>query len=505
MPSLLDPDDDQTLGQTGAGLLRIGQDDGSDQGAALADLYRRVTEPQPQGDVTPRWDADNPVGTETTQPVQSLSMPRGPFDPIAIGTPVAPGATRPMTVGESQGVRDAGIDTFDQLALLAGGLGLPGAASGEARMLASTRRGLTPGPPRPTVSDIGGGERGMMALPSLRSMTPAEASVAASSEPHLIPKPDGGYVGAPSWVKTPDDIQTMRDNLDSAIDAGAHGRDWYGRVRDWITGVTGGQDVRPTAEGLGLFSQQADPDTNLQFYLQARNAWERGQPVDLARTGQQARTYNTGMAAKEAADTPGLTDPPMSLGPKTEPYAWHMSPDLEALQGVADKHGYYVSDTGDGVSMINAGNAQSPANGVEQKARLAGGMQDEIQQALPGATITPGRHIGDYADLADQLAESVKGEGQATTKVLSQLEDMQAKAPRMYDTLMDNPDVASKAQGNLDRLTPEMRAARPDYVKMLQIVSGGNLRGLLSHVAKVGAGGLPAALATLSATRDQSN
>jgi hypothetical protein len=97
MPSLLDPDDDQTLAQTGAGLLRLGQDDGSDRGAALADLYRRVTEPQSQGDVVPRWDADNPVGTETTQ---TLRMPRGPFDPIAIGTPVAPGATRPMTVGE---------------------------------------------------------------------------------------------------------------------------------------------------------------------------------------------------------------------------------------------------------------------------------------------------------------------------------------------------------------------------------------------------------------------
>jgi hypothetical protein len=45
MPSLLDPDEGQTLAQTGAGLLRIGQTDAG-QGAALADLYRRVTEPQ---------------------------------------------------------------------------------------------------------------------------------------------------------------------------------------------------------------------------------------------------------------------------------------------------------------------------------------------------------------------------------------------------------------------------------------------------------------------------
>jgi hypothetical protein len=78
MPSLLDPDEDQTLGQTGAGLLRIGQDDGSDPGAALAELYRRVSDymdqpAQAQGDVTPRWDADNPVGTETTQTLRQAT------------------------------------------------------------------------------------------------------------------------------------------------------------------------------------------------------------------------------------------------------------------------------------------------------------------------------------------------------------------------------------------------------------------------------------------------
>jgi hypothetical protein len=155
--------------------------------------------------------------------------------------------------------------------------------------------------------------------------------------------------------------------------------------------------------------------------------------------------------------------------------------------------------------MINAGGPKSPANGVEQKARLKAGLQDEINQALPGVTVTPGRATTGYADLADQLAESVKGQGQATTQVLGQLEDMKAKAPRMYERMMDNPDIATKAQGNLDRLTPAMQQARPDYVQMLKIIAGGNLRGLLDHVAKVGAVGLPAALATLSATRDQRN
>jgi hypothetical protein len=74
VPSLLDPDEDQTLAQTGAGLLRIGQSD-SDQGAALADLYRRVSDYMdgPQANVTPRWDADNPIGTETTQTLRQAT------------------------------------------------------------------------------------------------------------------------------------------------------------------------------------------------------------------------------------------------------------------------------------------------------------------------------------------------------------------------------------------------------------------------------------------------
>jgi hypothetical protein len=61
---------------------------------------------------------------------------------------------------------------------------------------------------------------------------------------------------------------------------------------------------------------------------------------------------------------------------------------------------------------------------------------------------------------------------------------------------MDNRGVATKVQANLDRLTPEMRALRPDYVQLLQIVASGRLKRLLEHVAtKGGAVGLPAAAA----------
>jgi hypothetical protein len=181
---------------------------------------------------------------------------------------------------------------------------------------------------------------------------------------------------------------------------------------------------------------------------------------------------------------------------------------LAALQQVADKHGYYVADTGDGVSLLNAGSDQSPANGSELKARLKGGMQDEINQAMPGFAVTPGRAQGAYADLADQLAESVRGQGKATDEVIAQLKDMQANAPRMYDSLINNPAIPAKAQGNLDRLnTYGLQGVRPDYVKLLKIVAKGNLSGLLSKVSKAGGAGaigLPAALGAYTSEGDQS-
>jgi hypothetical protein len=605
-------------------------------------------------------------------------------------------------------------------------------------------------------------------------MTPADAALAAASEPHIIPKPDGGFIGAPANVQTLDDIARMRMNLDDAIDKGAMGRDWYQKSRGWISNITGSgfdpvtgapthgdpTEARRAAEGIAAFSPQSDPNTNLQFTMQARNAYERGEPLPLVRNTQQATGYNTGMAAKDVARAAGEPEPDIRLGPKTQPFGWHLSPDrpygttgvndiwharsfgytdpnggefsgtpsaqqhmfmdyetvlaidranarkaggftdwnaanvqaapwvankeaslaarypnwspekvretalktypdfasgstaympheqmpgqstgllgmippedaanfsgkatwkdpvtgrdtltgdmfwqpgmpdttgtyrnsqggfemnpaqtaqplvdfvandpaaptapreihpgtqaaltgssyarglidaqegtpwhyidtrdavpvrdatsmrltgqrptpdqLEKLQGVADKHGYFLSDTGDGVSLIHAGNPESPASGADLKARLKGGMKAEIDAALPGTKTTTGRASGDYADLADELAQGVMGQGRATDKVLGELDNMRTKAPRMYEKLVNNPAIATKAQANLDRLTPEMREARPDYERMLQILANGKLKGFMEHVTKYGSVGLPVALATFAAGR-QSN
>ena len=70
------------------------------------------------------------------------------------------------------------------------------------------------------------------------------------------------------------------------------------------------------------------------------------------------------------------------------------------------------------------------------------------------------------------------------------------------ETLINTPNVATKAQANLNGLSAEMRALRPDYVQLLQIVAGGRMKGLLDHVRKAGtAVGLPAAIGGLFGIR----
>jgi hypothetical protein len=301
----------------------------------------------------------NPIGTETVQPPPSLRSSEGlPFTPLRTEK-WDPLARRAPTQAEFE-TMESGSQGADQLAMMMEGGGFGADA---ARVSAAAKRVRPPGVPPPRVQPgvdvpsagptpaapvratpaLGGGQRGMMAVPSLRDMTPAEASAAAQSEPHLIQKdandPNSGFIGAPEQIKNRADIEKMRNSYDADVATGAGGRHWYTLARDWITSITGGDmpEARRIAEGLAKFSAQSDPDTNLQFLLQARNAFLRGEPLPLVRTGQQARSYNEAMAAKEAARARGEPEPDMRQGLKTGPFAWHLSPDRPAATtGVHD-------------------------------------------------------------------------------------------------------------------------------------------------------------------------
>jgi hypothetical protein len=153
---------------------------------------------------------------------------------------------------------------------------------------------------------------------SLRDKPLPEAIEYVKAGKHIKPKEGGGYVGAPRWVKNEKDLQKMRDEFDALVSGGTEGADWYDRTQSWIKRVAGDdKDAQAIlADDLALFSAQADPDANLGFALQARNAKLAGQPMDVVRTGQQARTFNKGRD----------TGKRIKLGKKTGIFGMHMDP-----------------------------------------------------------------------------------------------------------------------------------------------------------------------------------
>jgi len=190
------------------------------------------------------------------------------------------------------------------------------------------------------------GERGMNSLPKIREMSPDRAmeEVLANPDAHLIQRADGTFVGAPHWVKTPEDVAKMRADFDAMVAKGAKGSDWYDRVHGYIREVTGGDPVkmRQLAEEFALFSAQSDPITNFGFAEQARWARLRDpeNPATKVRTGQQAETFTEGRSAQEeylrrnSEATPeerlaAGTIPNMREGKKTGIYRQHMDPTAE--------------------------------------------------------------------------------------------------------------------------------------------------------------------------------
>ena len=160
--------------------------------------------------------------------------------------------------------------------------------------------------------------RGIVNTPDLRKMSTEEAIKTAKQEPHLITDKSGQYVGAPRGVKSRAQIEANRKAFDEDVAAGAEGADWYTRARQSNVEWAGPDPARQQliSDEEALWSAQASPDTNMNFMLQGHNAYEMGSPLDLVRTGQQARTY------REARDA-GVRVP---LGKKTGIYGQHLDP-----------------------------------------------------------------------------------------------------------------------------------------------------------------------------------
>ena len=162
------------------------------------------------------------------------------------------------------------------------------------------------------------GKRQAITATSLRQMPMDEAIAIAQSEQHLIPKKGGGFVGAPYWVKDAQDLARMRADFDAQAVGGVPGANWYGRAQEGNRIMAGPDPARQhlLAGEQALWSAQSTPDTNLGALLSGHNAYEAGKPLEIARTGQQARTY------QRARDT----DTSIPLGAKTGIYGQHLDP-----------------------------------------------------------------------------------------------------------------------------------------------------------------------------------
>jgi hypothetical protein len=145
----------------------------------------------------------------------------------------------------------------------------------------------------------------------------------AKTEQHIIPsnpKVREGYVGAPDWVKTPEDLQRMRDSFDAQVEAGQHGAKWYREAQEGIKELAGPDPARQhlLAQELAVTSAQATPETNLGFAIAGHNAIMSGRPAPIVRTGQIAETMAEGVPKGE-----------IKLGRKTGIYSRHMDPTVE--------------------------------------------------------------------------------------------------------------------------------------------------------------------------------
>lgn len=220
-------------------------------------------------------------------------------------------------------------------AALAGSEILPGLLGSTARKgIKSGVKGLLGGKKKAPKKKASKKKKSLIQTANLRDMTTAEAIKAASKEPHLIKGPDGQYIGAPRGFKTKQRVNKQRKAFDAEVAAGADGGDWYERARDFNKYSQPDDRYLESlaADEQALWSAQANPDTNLGWAIDARNAYNAGKPLDKVRTGQQARSY---IEARDAYDPmlghnggPPLDDNVgrVRLGKKTGIYGQHLDP-----------------------------------------------------------------------------------------------------------------------------------------------------------------------------------
>ena len=160
-------------------------------------------------------------------------------------------------------------------------------------------------------------------VPKIRGLPADQALFIARQQPHIIPRADGGYVGAPRDIRTTRQLNKQRGSMDAEIDAGAAGGDWYDRYRNAILAVTNtARDGDWMAAIQGMMSAGVSPESELAFALKHTNSAiaTGADPVATTVARFPAQT-DSGIAAAQANDVSRH-----QLGDKTREYARLINP-----------------------------------------------------------------------------------------------------------------------------------------------------------------------------------
>ncbi len=220
--------------------------------------------------------------------------------------------------------------------------------------------------------------------------------------------------------------------------------------------------VMPYKDAHGPTVSPGDESTlgkveGLRAYLDAQNmgAWHKTFP-DAA--GAKSGVMNSARIPMQRALTEG---------------------EMKHLSVVADKHGFGLSDTGDGVTLMNFGGG--PADGKALKKALKGELGQEIEKIVPGAGAHRVRLAAGSVDFQNEFAAANANKGLGTAKLLSLFDDGSSTAPAIAGKLSDSPAVRAKAASNAARdesVAGQYGGVRPDMQTARKIFAAEGLPGL---------------------------
>ena len=190
-------------------------------------------------------------------------------------------------------LKDAGDSVASNLAKRAVLTGAKDAVESAAPAAAETaapvikgRVRASPSAPAPSVPDTVAAAaqppaaRNMQQVPDIRGVPVDQAIAISRQQPHIIPLPGGGFVGAPRSMRTMADVEAERAAFDKYVDDEVAGGDWYDRARSGLNELTGRDPIKnKMMTGMeGTFSAGVDPQSEIGRVIKEANSAVVGEP-----------------------------------------------------------------------------------------------------------------------------------------------------------------------------------------------------------------------------------